>query len=155
MLGVGNILLKDEGVGVRTIEKLQAEYSFSPNVECMDGGTRGIYLMDAIMNCDRLIVVDAVLNGGKPGDMYLLTGLDMGKSIAFKNSMHQTDLIETLATCEVVGNCPQTVVIGVEPEDFTPWGLELTPAVQARLEDLCQAVLKEIQAGGGEYEPIA
>jgi len=155
VLGVGNILLKDEGVGVRCVEKLLAEYAFAPNVELMDGGTLGMALMDAIMGCDRLIVVDAVVNGGRPGEMYRLTGVEMGKSVAFKNSMHQTDLLETLATCKVLGTCPDTVVLGVEPKDFDPWGVELTPPVQARLEDLCQAVLREIDQAGGEFTPAA
>ena len=154
VLGVGNILLKDEGVGVKTVEKLRAEYSFSANVELMDGGTLGMALMEPIMEFDRLIVVDAVVNGGEPGTLYHLTGVEMGKSVAFKNSMHQTDLLETLATCKLLGNCPETVVIGMEPKDFDPWGTELTPPCQARLEDLCRAVLREITDQGGEYRPI-
>ena len=154
VLGVGNILLKDEGVGVKTVEKLRAEYSFSANVELMDGGTLGMALMEPIMTFDRLIVVDAVVNGGEPGTLYRLTGVEMGKSVAFKNSMHQTDLLETLATCKLLGNCPETVVFGMEPKDFDPWGTELTPPCQARLEDLCQAVLQEVTDQGGEYRPI-
>ena len=155
VLGVGNILLKDEGVGVKTVEKLLGEYSFSPNVELMDGGTLGMVLMDPIMACERLIVVDAVVDGRAPGTLYRLTGVEMGKSVAFKNSMHQTDLLETLATCKLLGNCPETVVFGMEPKDFDPWGTELTPPCQARLEDLCQAVLREITDQGGEYRPVA
>jgi len=153
VMGVGNILLKDEGLGVRAIEALQSEYDFSANVELMDGGTLGIYLMEAIMACDRLIVVDAVLNNGRPGDMYRLTGVEMGKSVAFKSSMHQTDLLETLATCEVAGSCPEAVVIGMEPKDYDPWGTELTPPIQARLKDLCRAVRKEITDSGGSFQP--
>lgn len=155
VLGVGNILLKDEGVGVRAIEKLLAEYAFSPNVELMDGGTLGSYLMHAIMNSDRLIVVDAVVNGGRPGDMYRLSGVEMSKSVAFKSSMHQNDLVETLAACKVAGGCPEAVVIGMEPKEFDPWGIELTPPVQARLEDFCRAVLDEIAASGGSFEPLS
>ncbi len=155
VLGVGNILLKDEGVGVKTVEKLRAEYSFSANVELMDGGTLGMVLMEPIMEFDRLIVVDAVVNGGEPGTLYRLAGVEMGKSVAFKNSMHQTDLLETLATCKVLGNCPEAVVIGMEPKEFDPWGTELTPPCQARLEDLCRAVLREITDQGGEYLPVA
>ncbi|TVQ98585.1 MAG: HyaD/HybD family hydrogenase maturation endopeptidase [Desulfovibrionales bacterium] len=155
VLGVGNILLKDEGVGVKAVEKLRAEYAFSPNVELMDGGTLGMALMDPIMEFDRLIVVDAVVNGGEPGTLYRLVGVEMGKSVAFKNSMHQTDLLETLATCKVLGNCPETVVIGMEPKEFDPWGTELTPPCQARLDELCRFVLQEVSEQGGEYHPAS
>ena len=69
VLGVGNILFSDEAIGVRTVEHLQQCASLPGNVELMDGGTLGIRLMDAIMGCDLLIVVDAVLGGGEPGTL--------------------------------------------------------------------------------------
>ena len=155
VLGVGNILLRDEGVGVRVVERLQADYSFSPNVSLLDGGTLGIKLMDAISSSDVLIVVDAVLNGQPPGTFYRLTGEEVRKSVAFKYSLHQTDLLETLACCELVGNRPETVVLGIEPEDYSPWSDELTPTVKNRVAELAQAVLEEISRAGGHFKPGA
>ena len=85
VLGVGNILFSDEAIGVRTVEHLQQCASLPGNVELMDGGTLGIRLMDAIMGCDLLIVVDAVLGGGEPGTLYRLavsyTHLDARRSV--------------------------------------------------------------------------
>ena len=153
VLGVGNILLRDEGVGVRVVERLQADYSFSPNVTLMDGGTLGIKLMDAISSSDVLIVVDAVLNGQPPGTFYRLTGEEVRKSVAFKYSLHQTDLLETLACCELVGNRPETVVLGIEPEDYSPWSDELTPTIQGLVAELSERVLLEIDQAGGSYRP--
>jgi hydrogenase maturation protease len=153
VLGVGNILLRDEGVGVRVVERLQAAYSFSPNVTLMDGGTLGIKLMEAISSSEFLIVVDAVLNGQPPGTFYRLTGEEVRKSVAFKYSLHQTDLLETLACCELVGNRPETVVLGIEPEDFSPWSDELTPTIQGRVAELSERVLLEIDQAGGNYRP--
>ena len=76
VLGVGNILFSDEAIGVRTVEHLQQCASLPGNVELMDGGTLGIRLMDAIMGCDLLIVVDAVLGGGEGfGEVGILRGL--------------------------------------------------------------------------------
>jgi hydrogenase maturation protease len=77
VLGVGNILFTDEGVGVRAVETLLRDYSFSDNVTLMDGGTLGTRLMDPIMQCQRLIVIDAVLGGDEPGSVYRLTGDDL------------------------------------------------------------------------------
>ncbi len=151
VLGVGNILLRDEGVGVRVVERLQTDYSFSPNVSLLDGGTLGIKLMEAISSSDVLIVVDAVLNGQPPGTFYRLTGEEVRKSVAFKYSLHQTDLLETLACCELVGNRPETVVLGIEPEDYSPWSDELTPTVKNRVPELVQAVLEEISRAGGHF----
>jgi hydrogenase maturation protease len=151
VLGVGNTLLQDEGVGVRVVERLADGYRFSSNVELMDGGTQGIKLLEPVSSCDRLIVVDAVAGGGSPGTVYRLSGEDLKKSLTFKNSMHEFDLVETLACAEVLGNSPAAVIVGIEPEEVSPWGLELSPAVAAGLPDLERAVLEEIADAGGEF----
>ncbi|MGA7879203.1 MAG: HyaD/HybD family hydrogenase maturation endopeptidase [Desulfoferrobacter sp.] len=151
VLGVGNVLLQDEGVGVRVVENLQSHYCFSANVELMDGGTLGLRLLDPIAETDYLIVVDAVQNGKPPGTLYRLPAEELAKRLTFKNSLHQLNLVETLAYAEILGNRPEAVIIGIEPQDISPWGMELTPIVQSRLEDLCLEVLTEIESAGGSY----
>lgn len=154
VLGVGNILLKDEGIGVRVIEKLQADYHCSPNVELMDGGTLGLSLLTPIASSDYLIVVDAMQNAHPPGTIYRLPVDVLEKRITFKNSLHQLDLVETLAYAEIVGKRPEAVIIGIEPEDISPWGLELTATIQSRFPELCARVVEEINAAGGRCHPI-
>ena len=134
VLGVGNILFSDEAIGVRTVEHLQQCASLPGNVELMDGGTLGIRLMDAIMGCDLLIVVDAVLGGGE--------------SMSFRDSMHQTDLVDTLIYCDLAGHRPDAVVIGMEPADYHTMEIGLTPVCQARLPDLAGKVVEELRARG-------
>lgn len=153
VLGIGNVLLHDEGVGVRVIERLQADYDFSSNVELMDGGTLGMRLLDPIVQADHVVVVDAVRNGEAPGTLYFLDADFLAKRVAFKNSLHQADMVDTLAYAEMLGKRPRTVIVGVEPQNISPWGLELTEAVQARLPDMCRRVLEEIQEAGGSYSP--
>ncbi len=153
VLGVGNILYTDEGVGVRLLEKILSEYDFSENVTLLDGGTLGIKLMDPIMSCDFLIVVDAVLGGDQPGSVYRLTGEDLRKSIAFKDSMHQTDLVDTLIYCDLAGNRPEAVVIGIEPFDYQTMALEVSAPIAERMEPFARAVLGEIEKAGGSFTP--
>lgn len=153
VLGVGNILLHDEGVGVKAVDKLQAEYDFSDNVQLFDGGTLGLRLLDPISEADHLIVVDCVRYGHPPGTLYRFTIEDFEKRVTFKNSLHQLDLMETLAFAEIIGNRPSTVVVGIEPENILPWGMELTEVVQARLAEMCSKVLEEIAAAGGSFRP--
>lgn len=151
VLGVGNILFTDEGIGVRAAEELLRLYDFSDNVTVMDGGTLGTRLMDPILNCDLLIVVDAVLGNAEPGSIYRLTGEDLRKSLAFKDSMHQTDLVDTLIMCEIVGNRPDAVIIGMEPEDFHTMAIELSAVAKGRQEPLLGFVLDEIVKAGGSF----
>ncbi|MFO7598124.1 MAG: HyaD/HybD family hydrogenase maturation endopeptidase [Desulfocurvibacter africanus] len=149
VLGVGNILFTDEGVGVRLVERLQAEYDFSENVTLMDGGTLGTRLMDPIMACKYLIVVDAVLGEGASGSIYRLTGDDLRKSLAFKNSLHQTDLVDTLIYCDILGNRPEAVIVGIEPHDYKTMAVDLSDTIQTRMPDLMAAVLAEVAKAGG------
>ena len=153
VLGVGNILLRDEGIGVKIVQKLQTEYSFSPNVEFMDGGTLGLRLLDPIAQADHVIVVDAVQNGQAPGTLYQLPAEELEKRVTFKNSLHQLDLVETLAYAEVLGHRPSAIIIGIEPADISPWGTELTQVVENRLDELCSMVLSEIERAGGSCSP--
>jgi hydrogenase maturation protease len=153
VLGVGNILLHDEGVGVKAVDKLQAEYDFSDNVQLFDGGTLGLRLLDPISEADHLIVVDCVRYGHPPGTLYRFSIEDFEKRVTFKNSLHQLDLVETLAFAEIIGNRPSTVVVGIEPENISPWGMELTEVVQAHLGEMCAMVLDEIAAAGGLFRP--
>ncbi|MDP2846593.1 MAG: HyaD/HybD family hydrogenase maturation endopeptidase [Humidesulfovibrio sp.] len=151
VLGVGNILFTDEGIGVRAAEELERLYEFSDNVTVMDGGTLGTRLMDPILNCDMLVVVDAVLGDGPAGSIYRLTGEDLRKSLAFKDSMHQTDLVDTLIMCEIVGTRPEAVIIGMEPHDYHTMALELSPVSKERQEALMGFVLEEIVKAGGTF----
>ena len=148
VLGVGNILFSDEAIGVCTVEHLQQCASLPGNVELMDGGTLGIRLMDAIMGCDLLIVVDAVLGGGEPGTLYRLEGEGLRASMSFRDSMHQTDLVDTLIYCDLAGHRPDAVVIGMEPADYHTMEIGLTPVCQARLPDLAGKVVEELRARG-------
>jgi hydrogenase maturation protease len=153
VLGVGNILLHDEGVGVKAVAKLDSEYDFSDNVQLFDGGTLGLRLLDPISEADHLIVVDCVRYGHPPGTLYRFSIEDFERRENFKNSLHQLDLVETLAFAEIIGNRPTTVVVGIEPENILPWGMELTEVVQARLSDMCAQVLEEVAAAGGSFRP--
>jgi len=151
VLGVGNILFSDEGVGVRVIEALQEEYDFSPNVNLMDGGTLGSKLMGPIMECDHLIVVDAVRGGDAPGSLYRLVGEDLRKSLAFINSMHDTDLVDTLIYCEMAGKRPEAVVIGIEPHDMQTMAVQLSEPSLRNMPHMKRFVLEEIEKTGGSF----
>ena len=148
VLGVGNILFTDEGIGVKAVEYLQAHYTFPENVELMDGGTLGMGLMNALMSCDIVYVLDAVLGGDAPGSIYRLTGEDLRKSIAFRDSMHQIDLVDTLLLCELAGHRPDAVVLGMEPIDYQTMAIELSPLAQERLPLLAGLLVEELGKRG-------
>jgi hydrogenase maturation protease len=151
ILGVGNTLYRDDGVGIRVVEKLEREYDFPDNVLVVDGGVLGINLLGVISNAGRLIVVDTVLNHGKPGDFYRLEHHEIPYRILAKNSLHQVDLIEALTLCSSLDHVPRTTIIGIEPKDLETLGENLTPEIESKVDQLAQNVLEELKKLGGAY----
>jgi hydrogenase maturation protease len=148
ILGVGNILLTDEGFGVRAVEYLQANYAWPDNVQLMDGGTQGLMLMTALMDCDSLVVLDVVLGPEKPGTVYMLEGEDLRKSLSFRDSMHQTDLVDTLVTCQMAGHTVEAIVFGLQPFDYHTMQVGLTQEAQNLLPQFCHKVVNALQERG-------
>ncbi|MFZ2042082.1 MAG: HyaD/HybD family hydrogenase maturation endopeptidase [Desulfobacterales bacterium] len=151
ILGVGNFLFADEGFGIRVIEKLQADYRFPEEVLVVDGGVLGINLLGIVSQPCHLIVVDALRNRGNAGDLYRLAGDDIPRRVLAKNSLHQVDLLEALTLCQALDKVPETVILGVEPEDIETLKLEMTPVVQRQVAPMAARVLQELDRLGVTY----
>lgn len=148
VLGVGNILFTDEGIGIRALEWLQAHIEFPKQVTLVDGGTLGMGLMDALLDCDRVYVLDAVLGGSHPGSVYRLTDNDLRKSMSFRDSLHQTDLVDTLIYCELLGHRPEGIVFGMEPSDYHTMKVGLSPVCEEQIPQLAKLLLQELNSHG-------
>jgi hydrogenase maturation protease len=148
VLGIGNILFSDEGVGIRVVETLQERYSFPPHVSVKDGGTLGIHLLGTISNVDHLIVVDVIRNGDRPGSLYRLAGDAVPRRILSKTSLHDVDFLEALTLCQALDRVPETTILGVEPADIESLSIELTPLVQEKVNSLIAMVLEELELFG-------
>lgn len=151
VLGVGNILLSDEGVGVRVVEALQERHSLPDGVEVLDGGTCGMDLLDVIAGRDHLILVDAVNTGSPPGTLVRYADRDIPAVFRTKMSPHQLGLVDVLALLKLLDSEPKRVtVIGVEPASLG-LGLELTPVVAARLDEAVEMVWTELGGGVADF----
>ena len=148
ILGVGNILFTDEGIGVRALEWLREHYTFPEQITLVDGGTLGMGLMDALLSCDRVYVLDAVLCGGAPGSVYRLTDNDLRKSVSFRDSLHQTDLVDTLIYCDILGHRPEGIVFGMEPSDYHTMTVGLSPVCEQALPGLATHLVEELRSLG-------
>lgn len=151
ILGIGSILFSDDGFGIRVVQRIEKEYEFPDHVLVVDGGVLGINLLGVISKPKHLIVVDTMRNKGKPGDLYRLEGDAIPERIRAKNSLHQVDFLEALTLCQALDNVPQTVIIGVEPEDIQTLSLVLTPTVQAQIGPVIRMVLSELERLGVSY----
>jgi len=136
--------MTDEGFGVRVIEALHRRYEFPDNVKVIDGGVLGMNLLGVMTDANHLIVIDAVRNRGKAGDLYRFTGDSIPERIRAKNSLHQVDFLECLTLCQALDNIPETVILGVEPLDIDTISIELTPLIQERVEPVIEMILREL-----------
>jgi hydrogenase maturation protease len=144
VLGVGNILLQDEGIGVQALECLRACYHLPRGVQALDGGVLGLDLLPYIEGVDNLLILDAIETGQAPGTLLRLEGDAIHARLALKMSIHQVGLQEVLATLALQGKLPARVVLwGVQPASLD-WGVELSPAVAMRLNDLVDAAAAEL-----------
>jgi hydrogenase maturation protease len=143
VMGVGNILLGDEGVGVRTVEAMR-RMTLPDNVELLDVGTGALDIMDIIANREKVFIIDAVRGGGEPGAVYRFTPDDIAIQSPAPFSVHQFDIPGTLNMAELAGCMPGEVIIfGIEPKRVD-WSLELSPEVAAVIPKVIELVMSEL-----------
>ena len=156
VLGVGNMLLADEGTGPRVVEELYRGYMIPDSLEVIDGGTMGMDLLPYIEGRSHLIVIDAVDTGtGKPGHTVRLDLEDPPSFFRTMVSPHQLGLAEVLGVAAMT-ECmpPNIIVIGVEPASLET-SLDLSPEVEARIPELVDMVRNELDTLGYPLEPLA
>jgi len=142
VVGVGNLLLKDEGIGVHIAHALQ-QIDIPYNVKIIDGGT-SLDLPDCLENVDKLIIIDAVKTGGQPGTIYRFHPYDMDIESEGIISLHELGLAQSLKMMRLIGNEPkETVIIGIEPKEIN-WGTELSAELQQKIPEIINIVLGEI-----------
>jgi hydrogenase maturation protease len=148
VLGVGNLLMSDEGVGVHTLAAFEKDFSVPDNVRLVDGGTSTNELLGDLEDLDHLIVVDAVSAGLAPGGLVRLEGSAVPAAFTTKLSPHQVGISDLLATLTFMGRAPKNVVLlGVEPLRLT-LDMTLSPTVAARVPELCAQLVVELQKIG-------
>jgi hydrogenase maturation protease len=144
VLGIGNILLRDEGVGVRTIEHLR-QRTLPAAVELVDGGTATFDLFPLFAETDHLVVIDAVTGGMEPGTIYRLQPKDLVPQRQTAITPHDLGLLDSLIAALRIGERPRSVVIfGIEPKEID-WGMELTPEIEAVIPRIADLVLAEVE----------
>jgi hydrogenase maturation protease len=147
VIGCGNLLGADDGVGLTALEHLRA-WDLPPDVELADGGTWGLNLLPLIEGATRVLLLDAVKTGADPGSLTTLERDQIPRFLSTKVSPHQIDLREVLALAEFRGTLPQeTVVIGIEPERIE-MSADLSPAVAERVDDLVLAAVERLRTWG-------
>ncbi|MDE2118325.1 MAG: HyaD/HybD family hydrogenase maturation endopeptidase [Betaproteobacteria bacterium] len=139
VLGIGNTLLADEGVGVVAMRELEARFGARADMEFLDGGTLSFTLAVPISECADLLVIDAAELGSPPGTVRSFEGEEMDRFLGAnrKSSVHEVGLLDLMLVSRLTGHWPeQRALIGIQPA-VVDWGEALTPAVAAALPEIC------------------
>ena len=144
ILGIGNVLLSDEGIGVHVANALSC-MNLPQGVSVIEGGTDGFRLLNIITEADRLIVVDAVKGGAERGSIYRFN-VDEVKNVpsGFRTSVHQVGILEVIDLSGLIGKTPKTTVIGVEPKSLE-MSLELSPEIKEKIPRIIELVFEELK----------
>jgi hydrogenase maturation protease len=148
LIGLGNILMRDEGVGVQAVRAVEARYEIPPGVEIVDGGTCGLDLLPYIEGRDRVLFVDAVNFDKEPGYIGVLEDQEIPALFARKDSLHHLGLMDVLATAQLLDVTPRDIcLIGIQPLSLEI-GLELSELLQARMDLLVAQIITKLEDWG-------
>ncbi|MDO8987020.1 MAG: HyaD/HybD family hydrogenase maturation endopeptidase [Coriobacteriia bacterium] len=150
VLGIGNILMKDEGVGCRVVEELFARYEFPDNVDIEDSGTMGMMILNLLRQYDFVLIVDAVNGTGYPGGSVVRLAPEDIANNQVMHSLHDLRFVDVLQAAELIGIRPEGHVIGIQVEDMEPAELTigLSEPVEAALDTAIDAVLTVLAERG-------
>ena len=154
VIGIGNLLYQDEGVGVHVVNNMLVRYGFPPECIIIDGGTKGLELLPTIEEQDAIILVDAVDFGEEPGFIKVIEDQDMKAYLDLKFSVHQIGIPDMLFAMEFKGiKPPKICLIGIQPppEEFE-MEPKLTPLIAGKLDELIELTVERLRAWGVPVE---
>ena len=145
VLGLGNILLTDEGVGVHAVNAIKEKYTFSPEIELIDGGTMGLDLLPIFQTQDKILIIDAVDFRKEPGHVGTLEGSKIPSVLNAKLSVHHIGLSDLLFTAKLTRTTPPEIfLVGIQPKSFDV-SLEMTDEIRTRLDDIIELALQKLK----------
>lgn len=141
VMGIGNTLLQDDGIGVHITELFKSTHPADPRISVLDGGTIGLSLLPEIEDAEVVIIVDASEIGERPGAMRIFHNQEIDQQLSGKRrSVHEVALYDLFSAAAIRGRSPeQRVLIAIQPAS-TEWGLDPTPEVKAAIPAACEAI---------------
>lgn len=145
IVGVGNTLMQDDGVGVWAVRALAEQYIFPRAVHLIEGGILGLQWLHELQGAQQLLIIDAMKGVGAPGTVYRLNAEQLPKDRGISMSFHEVGLAEVLSVGALLDWRPSVRILGVQPQEVRSPGLELTPVLRAALPRVVRAAVEELE----------
>ena len=148
VIGIGNILFMDEGVGIYAAKYLDENYEFSPSVDIIDGGTLGFKLMTYYQGYDKVVILDTVSIEDGPGSVYNLPADALLGIGSYRQTAHEVEVVEMLEICSMLDKMAEVNVIGIIPEDIESVEIDMTKTMKDNFQGLIDTAIKELEKVG-------
>jgi hydrogenase maturation protease len=152
VLGVGNTLMQDDGIGVWAVRGLAETYDWPARVRLVDGGVAGLRCLSEFEQAGRLLIIDAVTGADPPGTIYPLNPEDVIPRERSFFSAHGIGVFELISVARLMGMLPRPRILGVQPREAREPGPGLTPVLREVLPRVMEAAIEELRAWG--VEPV-
>lgn len=151
VIGVGNILLKDEGVGVYAAKYIDENFLFSPSIDVMDGGTIGYKLINYFQGYSKVFILDTI-SADKPGSIFSMPSKALMGMGHYRRTAHEVEVIEMLEICSLTETMAEVNVIGIVPEDIKNVGIGLTDKLKSHFDAFVGTAINELKKAGFKAE---
>jgi len=148
ILGIGNILLRDEGFGVHFVRWFEKRWQLPDAVEIIDGGTLGYVLLDIMSRCEKMIVVDVIRLSDEPGSIYRFSRAEMETHLPPPTTAHEVTFADVLFKADLMGECPEMVFLCVVPQSVSEMDLEMSPLMREKVPTMEKLLLQELTQYG-------
>ena len=152
LIGVGNVLFTDEGVGVYAVNYLAKNYTFDDSLTIIDGGVLGFKLMGYFQEFDNVIILDTVSIEDEPGSVYRLPSDELLGLGTYRKTAHEVEIVEMLEICSMLESMANVVIMGIIPKDIESVSSALTPEIRTGLGNFLDATLNELTSIGISYQ---
>ena len=148
LIGVGNLLFCDDGIGVIATRYLEKNFDYTPKLELLDGGTLGFNLVDYFLNYDNVFIIDTISNKDEAGTIYKIPSNELLGSGAYKNTAHEVEVVQMLEACELEDKKAEITIFGIIPQDIQSVQIGLSELLSDKFDLLIKIVIKELESLG-------
>ncbi|MEA1953848.1 MAG: HyaD/HybD family hydrogenase maturation endopeptidase [Campylobacterota bacterium] len=145
LIGIGNILFCDDGIGVKVVEYLKSNYRFEPDLELLDGGTLGFGLLEYFTQYERVFIVDTISIDDCAGEFYEIPSDELLGGNPYKKTAHEVEVLQMLEVCELYDKKAEVVVLGIVPDDITSAKIGLSQILNEKFSDIIFKILLSLK----------
>jgi hydrogenase maturation protease len=145
VIGVGNLLFCDDGIGIIAVSYLNKNFSFSPGLEILDGGTLGFNLIEYFVDYDNVLIIDTVSMNDEAGSIYKIPSEELLGGNGYKNTAHEVEVLQMLEACELYDSKSNITIIGTVPQDIDSMKIGLSKTLQEKFGALIDNVIDALE----------